>query len=97
VVVPTRPRRKATNPLIMNKIPKAQLDRAFAGEYPHMDDMEKKNQQSGQPGQNQQSGQSGQGQHSSGQPGQTEPKKGNQGQNQNEQDDQNRDRQRRSA
>lgn len=64
-----------------------------------MDDMEKKNQQSGQHGQNQ-SSQPGQGQHGSQSGhGQTEnpSKKGNQGQNEKEPDDQNRDRQRRSA
>ena len=66
------------------------------------DDMEKKNQQSGQPGQGQQSGQhgqqgsqSGQGQQS-GQSGQYQPKKGGQTQAENE-EDQNRDRQRRAS
>jgi hypothetical protein len=58
------------------------------------DDMEKKNQQTGQPGQGQQSGQPGQ---QSGQTGQNQPKKGNQGQDENEESDQNRDRPRRSA
>ena len=66
------------------------------------DDMEKKNQQGGQPGQSQQSGQHGQqgsqpGQgQQSGQPGQYQPKKGGQTQDENEQD-QNRDRQRRAS
>src|ERR1700674_1680321 len=67
------------------------------------DDMEKKGQQGGQPGQGQQGGkpgqydqpgQPGQGQQS-GQPGQQQPKKGGQGQH-DEEDDQNRDRQRRA-
>ena len=51
------------------------------------DDMEKKGQQGGQPGQGQQSGQ----------PGQQQPKKGGQGQHDTEEDDQNRDRQRRAS
>ncbi len=58
------------------------------------DDMEKKGQQPGQPGQGQQSGQPGQ---QSGQPGQQQPKKGGQGHHDNEEDDQNRDRQRRAS
>src|SRR5258708_35778628 len=69
------------------------------------DDMEKKGQQGGQPGQGQQSGkpgqydqpgQPGQGQQS-GQPGQQQPKKGGKGQHDNEEDDQNRHRRPRAS
>ena len=72
------------------------------------DDIEKKGQQSNQPGQGQQSGQSGQQGKQSGQPGQgqqsnqpnqNQPTKGGQGknENENEEEDQNRDRQRRAS
>ena len=58
------------------------------------DDMEKKNQPSGQYGQGQQGSQQGQhgsqsGQPGQGQSGQNQPKKDKSGQNENEQDDQN--------